>query len=101
MENTPINEVEAHKHLGVYVSIDCSWHQHMNYIKQKAWARISIIRRLKYSIQYDKYELDKIRNEATRIATGAIKLVPLTNLYKEIGWETLSKRRGNHKLTLN
>ena len=50
--------------------------------------------------QYEKYELDKIQNEAARIATGATKLVSLTNLYKEIGWESLSKRRSNHKLTL-
>ena len=32
--------------------------------------------------QYEKYELDKIQNEAARIATGATKLVSLTNLYK-------------------
>ena len=43
------------------------------------------------------YEIDKIQNEADRIAT---ELVPLINLYKEIGWESLSKRRSNHKLTL-
>ena len=48
----------------------------------------------------EKYELDKIQNEAARIATGVTKLVSLTNLYKEIGWESLSKRRSNHKLTL-
>ena len=120
MENTPINEVEAHKHLGLFLSNDCSWHQHINYIKDKAWARINIMRRLKYKLdrkslesiyisfirplleygdtiwdnctQYEKYELDKIQNEAARIATGATKLVSLTNLYKEIGWESLSKR---------
>ena len=128
MENTPINEVEAHKHLGLFLSNDCSWHQHINYIKDKAWTRINIMRRLKYKLdrkslesiyisfirplleygdtiwdnctQYEKYELDKIQNEAARIATGATKLVSLTNLYKEIGWESLSKRRSNHKLTL-
>ena len=50
--------------------------------------------------QYEKYELDKIQNEAAMIATGATKLVSLTNLYKEIGLESLSKRRSNHKLTL-
>ena len=104
MENTPINEVEAHKHLGLFLSNDCSWHKHINYIKDKAWARINIMRRLKYKLdrkslesiyisfirplleygdtiwdnctQYEKYELDKIQNEAARIATGATKLVP-------------------------
>ena len=48
----------------------------------------------------EKTELDKIRNEAARIATGATELVSVYALYKEIGWETLEKRRNNHKLTL-
>ena len=127
MENTPINEVEAHKHLGLFLSNDCSWHQRINYmyIKDKAWARINIMRRLKYKLDrkslesiyisfirpllehgdtvWDnctQYELDKLQNETARIATGATKRVSLTNLYKEIGWESLSKRRSNHKLNL-
>ena len=109
MENTLINEVEARKHLGLFLSNDCSWHQHINYIKDKAWARINIMRRLKYKLgckslesisfirplleygdtiwdnctQYEKYELDKNQNETARIATGATKLVSLTNLYKK------------------
>ena len=47
-----------------------------------------------------KQELDKIQNEAARIATGTTKLVSLATLYKEICWETLEIRRYNHKLTL-
>ena len=47
-----------------------------------------------------KNELDKIQNEAARIATGATKLVSLDALYKETQWDTLGKRRENHKLTL-
>ena len=31
--------------------------------------------------------------EADRIATGTTKLVPIENLYSEIGWETLETRR--------
>ena len=50
--------------------------------------------------QQEKTELDKIQNEAARIATGATKLVSVDALYKEIGWETLEQRRNNHKLTL-
>ena len=40
------------------------------------------------------------QNEATRIATGATKLVSINNLYKEICGESLQKRRNDHKLTL-
>ena len=50
--------------------------------------------------QVEKYELDKLQNEAARIATGATKLVSINNLYKEICWESLQKRRNDHKLTL-
>ena len=39
--------------------------------------------------QAEKYELDKIQDEAARIATGATKLVSINNLYKEICWESL------------
>ena len=49
---------------------------------------------------YEKQELEKIQIEAARIATGASKLISNRNLYNEIGWETLEKRRKNHKLIL-
>ena len=128
MQNVQIQEVSTHKHLGLYFSNDCSWHQHIDYIKQKAWFRIHIMRKLKFKLdrksletiyltfirplleygnviwdnctQYEKNELDKIQNEAARITTGTTKLVSLDNLYKEVGWQTLHRRRQDHKITL-
>ena len=128
MQNVQIQEVSSHKHLGLYFSNDCSWHQHIYYIKQKAWFRIHIMRKLKFKLdrksletiyltfirplleygdviwdnctQYEKNELDKIQNEAARITTGTTKLVSLDNLYKEVGWQTLHRRRQDHKITL-
>ena len=47
--------------------------------------------------QYEKDELEKIQTEAATIASGATKLISLSNLYKEICWETLQQRRHNHK----
>ena len=49
---------------------------------------------------YEKRELDKIQNEAARIATGATALVSVQALYDEEGCETLQTRRTNHKLSL-
>ena len=49
---------------------------------------------------YEKQELDKIQNEAARIAIGTTKLTSLDCLYNEVKWESLEKRRRNHKLTL-
>ena len=128
MENTEINEVSAHKHLGIFFSNDCSWHSHIDYIKEKAWKRINIMRKLKFVLdwksletiyisfirpileyghtiwdnctQYEKRELDKIQHEAARIVTGATALVSLQALYNDVRWESLQERRTKHKLNL-
>ena len=45
-------------------------------------------------------ELEKIQMEAARIATGATKFISMHMFYNEIGYETLKRRRINHKLIL-
>ena len=102
-DNQVITEVESHNHLGVFFSNDCSWHTHIDYIKEKAWSRINVMRRLKFFLDiksvetiyltfirpvleyvdvvwgnctnYEKQELDKMQVEAARTVTGASKLV--------------------------
>ena len=128
MSGQIIKEVDTHKHLGIFLSKDGTWHKHIDYIKNKAWARINIMRKLKFQLdrrsleiiyttfirpileygneiwdnctQYEKEEIDKIQNEAARIATGTTKLVSIETLYSEIGWETLDSRRRKQKLSL-
>ena len=128
MDQQAINEVTSHKHLGLIFSNDCNWHEHIDYVKTKAWFRINIMRKLKFQLdrksletiyisfvrplleyadvvwdnctQYESNELEKIQNEAARIVTGATKLVSLHSLYTETGWESLTSRREKHKLTL-
>ena len=128
MQNQQIQEVTSHKHLGLYISNDCSWHDHITYIKDKAWGRINVMRKLKYKLdrksletiytafirplleygsvtwdncnQYEKQELEKIQTEAARIATGTTKLISLQSLYNETKWDSLEKRRNDHKLSL-
>ena len=36
MDNQIIEEVSSHKHLGIFLSNDCSWHKHIDYVKEKA-----------------------------------------------------------------
>ena len=100
----------------------------IEYIKEKAWNRINIMRKLKFELNrqsletiyltfirpvleyanvvwdncahYEKEELEKIQNEAARIVTGTTKLVSLHALYEETGWDTLDSRRRKHKLTI-
>ena len=58
VENQVISEVESHKHLGVFLSNDCSWHKHIDYIKEKAWGRINVMRRWKLFL--DRKSLETI-----------------------------------------
>ena len=128
MQNQQVQEVTLHKHLGLYISNDCSWHDHITYTKDKAWGRINFMRKLKYKLdrksletvytafirplleygsvtwdnctQYEKQELEKIQTEAARIATGTTKLISLQSFYNETKWDSLEKRRNDHKLSL-
>lgn len=128
MNNETIPEVNHHKHLGLIFSGDCTWHEHLAQIKTKAWQRINIMRKLKFTpdrksletiyfsfvrplleyadvvwdncTQHEVNELEKFQLEASRIATGATRLVSLNLLYSDTGWETLASRRNKHKLVL-
>ena len=128
MLNQVIQETNTHKHLGVHLSNDCSWHNHIDSIKTKAWGRINIMRKLKFILDrksleviyklfirpileycdvlfsnctfQESKELESIQIEAARIATGSTKLVSLNNLRIEIGWESLDERRNKHQLIL-
>ena len=50
MNNQQITEINSHKHLGIYFSNDCSWHDHINYTVEKAWGRIYVMRKLKFKL---------------------------------------------------
>ena len=128
MNQTEIKEVTSHKHLGVVFSNDCTWHEHLDYIKSKAWTQINIMRKLKFKLErcsrqtiylsfirpvieysdvvwdnctlYKANELEKIQLQAARIVTGATKLVSIDSLYTESGSETLTSCRNKHKLQL-
>ena len=103
MEGKQIVEVDSHKHLGLIFKNDCSWHNHIDYVKEKAWSRVNAMRKFKFDFdrksletvyltfarpkygdsvwdnctQYEKNALEKIQNEAARIATGTTKLVSI------------------------
>ena len=108
------------------MSYDCTWHAHINFVKEKAWKRINTMRKLKFELdrksleiisftfisplleyanvvwdncaQYEKLELDKIQNEAARIVTT--KLISLQALSDDTKWETLEERRRKSKIVL-
>ena len=126
MNTVYINEVQHHKHLGVILSNDDTWHEHINLITSKAWQRIYVMRKLKFMLdrdslnkvyisfirptleyayivgdnctQYETNAIERIQIEVARIVTGATRLVSLDMLSKETGWESLWDRRYKHKM---
>ena len=125
--NTPIKEVSSHKHLGLVFNKACHWDEHIDLITSKATRNLNILRNLKFDLDrktlqtmyfsfirptleygdiifdncplYSSEKLEKINTEAARIVTGATKLVSLSSLFAECGWEKLETRREIHKLT--
>ena len=121
-----INEVQHHKHLGVILSNDGTWHEHINFITSKAWQKIYVMRKLKLMLdrdslnkiyisfvrptleyanvvwdncsQYETNAIERIQIEAARIVTGATRLVSLDMLSKKTGLESLRDRRYKHKM---
>ena len=126
MNGTAITETTSHKHLGLTLSKNCSWNEHINNITSTACTRLNLLRRLKFKINRNalekiynsfirplleysdavwdnaskecKKQLETIHNEAARIITGATKLCSISKLLTDLGWETLQERRLKHKL---
>ncbi|MEW8548206.1 MAG: reverse transcriptase family protein [Candidatus Thiodiazotropha sp.] len=126
MNQTRIDEVSQHKHLGIVLSDDLSWTNHIETISAKAWQRIGLLRRYKFLLdraslqkmyvsfirpllEYgdiiwdnctaaNKRALENIQVEALRITTGGTKVCSIQKLYDDSNWETLQTRRNNHKL---
>ena len=121
MNDQPINEVRTQMRFCVFLSSDCQWHDHLDYIKSEAWSCVSVMHKFKFKLnrkslqtiyfscirplleyadviwdnctQYEVNELEKIQNEAALTVTGATKLVSINSLNLETGWESLESRR--------
>ena len=57
MSNQEITEVNFHKHLGIFLSNDCTWHKHIDYIKEKNMGRVNVMRRLKFQLDRKALEI--------------------------------------------
>ena len=127
MDNTVLKIVEIHKQLGVFISSNNKWSKHIDSVTESASKQISFLRKIKYQFskqtlntlyctyirplleyasevwdgcsQTDAKRLEQVQLNA-RIVTGLPVFASLNSLYYETGWETLSKRRTNKKLSL-
>ena len=48
LNGVPIQETTTHKHLGIFFSKRLDWQSHIDYIQQKAWSRMNLLRSLKF-----------------------------------------------------
>ena len=123
-----IHEVSHHIHLGVTLSSNLSWREHILYIYEKASKRLNVLKGIKYQVGRDILRalykslvrplmehadvvwngcsetesdlLDSVQYEAGKIVTGAMKGTSRQRLMYELGWEELKTKRAIHKLTL-
>jgi hypothetical protein len=117
MDNKIINMVSGHKDLRLTISNDGHWGKHVDLITKKAFTRVNIMR--KFKLILDRRTLDKIyltfirhlleyenvvwdfktvyltnklesaQAEAAKVVAGGTRLVSLSKLYGETGWEYL------------
>ena len=126
--DTLLDVTDTHKHLGLTFSDNCKWHKHIDNIIISGSKLLGIMRKLKFTVRRktlnqinvsflrpileytsvvwenctfnEKDKLEKIQIEAGRIVTGLTRSTSLYNLFRELGWLTLSERRKYQKLVL-
>ncbi|MCG8045232.1 MAG: reverse transcriptase domain-containing protein [Candidatus Thiodiazotropha endolucinida] len=126
VNNTVLNDDRHHTHLGLTLSSDGTWNEHINAIYSKAAYRLNLLRMLKYDLDRNSLNrfyiafirpileygniiwdnctkqqgdlLESIQKDAARIVTGLRRGTSHETLYRELGWTLLSERRKNSKL---
>ena len=125
-QHCPLEFITSHKHLGLVLSQDLSWSAYIDSIVKKAYQRLGLLKKLKFTIcrktlskmyttfirplleyssivwdgcplQYVE-KLEKVQLYAARITTGLPIISSRESLYLETGWEPLSERRRVAKL---
>ena len=127
-KNTILETVDKHKHLGVELSANLSWNDHITTISENAGKKINILAKPKNLIDrktlttmYTSFIqpgleygsivfcnctdtedeiLESVQRRAFKIITGGIVRTPTNNLYDEIGMETLKVRRDSFCFSL-
>ena len=124
--NTDIEEVPSHKHLGLTLSKDLSWNEHIDSVCTKASRSADVLNALKYkldrrtlerlyfafvrskleyaSIVWDncteeqKHQLEQVQYRCGKIVSGAISRTSSELVKSELGWPSLAERRKQQRL---
>lgn len=128
LDRSEIQETNIYRHLGLNISSNLSWSEHIKVITRSAWQRINMLRGLKFKLKRFSLEkiytsfvrplleysdsvwdnlsredaklLESVHIEAARIISGATKLCNIERLLADLGWESLQNRRRKHRLLL-
>ena len=126
LENSTITEVKSHKHLGVTLSNDLSWNDHILNITKAAGENVDLMSRLMYKLdrktlqtmyfsfvrpkleyanivwsnlnQTQALQVELIQKRAGRIVSGAIRGTSSDTIYNELGWDSLGSRREQQQI---
>ena len=121
-----LSEVQTHKHLGILLSNDLKWNNHIDMIINGIKKYLDVCTRLKYKLdrktlasiyltfirpkleyghiiwdnctKSDEDRLENVQLKFARIVCGAKRGTCHKSLYREIGWPTLKERRKESKL---
>jgi hypothetical protein len=130
LNNEVINKVNSHKHLGLTLSSDLSWGEHVTNITTKANRLLNYLTPLKMKLDRKTLEraytsfirpileygdivwditkendhtldpIEKTNANAARLICGATAHCSTAKLYDENKWEFMKDRRKNHRITM-
>ena len=128
LDNKVISEVTSHVNLGLLITNNLSWKDHVTMLADKAHRRLNVIARYRHKIPRSALErlyvtmvrpvieygdviydtaphstariADRVQRRAALICTGAYRHSETQSLLRELSWQPLSKRRHSHKLVI-
>ena len=120
LNNTNIERVNTHKHLGLFLTSSLDWNVQINEVCLKANRKLSVLRSVKllsrqtldvlyktvvrsvidYALpvyyktlrQNELQRLENVQYRAAKIVSGALHLTSREKLNKELGWESILER---------
>ena len=128
MDGVNLDEVQSHKHLGVVLSKDLSWKNHIEDMVSRASKCLDVLHALKYKLDRQTLEklylafirskleyaavlwdncndelsemIERVQYRAGKIISGAIHRTSKEIVYSELGWESLKLRRKKARLKM-
>jgi len=128
LNNNVLEEVSSHKQLGLIISNNLKWDEHVRTVCIKAMQRVNALKPLQCKLPRSTLEqiyfsfirpileygsvvfdglsqggsdqLERVQREAAIVCTGAYRHTSHEALLKELGWDLLSVRRNNAKLKI-